>query len=446
MPGLIAEKLDSKILAKLAKKLDRAIIITGTNGKTTTATMLAAVLEGGGIKIVANRSGSNLSRGIISTLVANANLFGRPTAKTGIFEVDEAAMPAVAKALQPEVIIVLNLFRDQLDRYGELDKTAALIGEGIAVCKDSPCKVILNADDPLVASLAKYATGQVAYFGINDSSYQKMSHDHTADSHQCPLCGKHLEFSQNYFSHLGIYACSEGHFDRPKPGIAITKIVSSQAGQYELASTKLNIPLPGLYNAYNALAALSGSQTLDIDTANALAALEKATAAFGRVEVAEFGTAKLKLLLIKNPTGFNQVIDTFLLSDSGVGTQASTLSPKPLNVLVAINDNFADGRDVSWLWDAGLEALLPASQKSQVESQKLGDTQGYRIICSGTRAHDMALRLKYAGLDCEVELDLKTALEKVSHSGSALVLPTYSAMLQIRNLLGLGTKLREVKR
>lgn len=407
LPGLVAEKLDPNILGKFADHLPGGIIlVTGTNGKTTATKMLTAILESKGHRVVSNRSGSNLTRGIVSSLTEQASLTGKLPGDVGLFEVDEATMPAACQQLQPHVILVLNLFRDQLDRYGELDKTASLIGRGI---ESTQAEVWLNADDPLVASLAKYSqSDRVHFFGVEHSDTQKLTHDVAADSDHCPVCGQALDYSAAFFSHLGHYSCSQGHFGRSKPEVAL-----SQVGEkLTIAGQPARLALPGLYNAYNALAAAAAASSLGISVKDALTALERVTAAFGRVEQFERNGRKVYLLLIKNPTGFNQVIQTFL-------------QQKTVPLLIAINDNFADGRDVSWLWDVGIEELADQA-----------------VICSGIRAYDMAVRLKYAGKRPEVETDLLKAFDRLleqSEPGQTVyVLPTYTAMLELRNRLKLA--------
>ncbi len=414
LPGLVAENLDPKILKKLARRIPKgSIIITGTNGKTTTTKMAAEILRDHGLEPITNSGGSNLSRGIVSTLIERAKFFGI-RGKIGLFEVDEAAMPEVAAAVKPGVIIVLNLFRDQLDRYGELDRTASLIGGAIAA---TSAKVYLNADDPLVASLAKYARkpDKVRYFGINSTKSQKLKNDHTADSIHCPVDGKPLKYSTEFFAHVGHYSCPSRDFKRPSP---------------QIAETGIKLQLPGLYNLYNALGALAVADALEFERAKSIQVLEKVAAAFGRVEKVSIDGKEIYLMLIKNPTGFNQIIQTFFTSPSlrGGTTKQSGRSPRSarddIKVLIAINDNFADGRDVSWLWDAALEEFT---------GKKL------EVITSGTRAYDMALRLKYAEVKAEAEMDLDTAVEKflrgVKKGETAYILPTYTSMLAIRKMI-----------
>lgn len=425
LPGLVAEDLDSQILRKLGRKLEYCVLITGTNGKTTTAKMLSDIMMASGPQIVHNRAGSNLSRGIVSTLIGNASLSGAPKRAVGLFEVDEAAMPAVAEALQPKFILVLNLFRDQLDRYGELDNTANLIGQGIAA---SSAYVILNADDPLVANLAKYSPNKskVAYFGVEQAPAGNLKNDHAKDSIQCPIGGEPLVYSQTFFAHLGHYSCKTHNIHRPKVLLPLMKV--EQANRYnqrltiKIAAKQIHfdLQLPGLYNTYNAVAALTAAKLLGIDIPIAKTALASVEAAFGRVEKILLYGREIYLLLIKNPTGFNQVIQTFLLD-------------QPANILMAINDNFADGRDVSWLWDVSLESIT---------------AQKHQIFTSGTRAADMSLRLKYAGIESRIEIDLEKALDRLieaTPSGkTAYILPTYTSMLALRKIIARRTTLKEI--
>jgi UDP-N-acetylmuramyl tripeptide synthase len=392
LPGLFAEQADDEIL-------------------TTTTKMIQEILEQVGYKVITNGSGSNLSRGIISTLVDNISWRGRFEPEIGLFEVDEASMPAVCKALRPQAVLILNLFRDQLDRYGELDTTAKLLGSAI---EGLDTQVYLNADDPLVASLARYVTGpsaQVHFYGVEEAKTHKLAHDLAADSDHCPACGHPLDYSLNFFGHIGHYKCPNKDFARPTPE---TKITSFEPGKaFELArgheKAKLYLPLPGLYNAYNALAAVALLAGMGISLERATGPLERATAAFGRVERLEVDGREVYLLLIKNPTGFNQVIQTFLVGE------------KSHSVMIAINDNFADGRDVSWLWDVAFEEM--AGHKHQ-------------ITASGIRATDLALRLKYADQQTTIQENLEVAFNHAV--GSALpgetvyILPTYTAMLQLR--------------
>jgi UDP-N-acetylmuramyl tripeptide synthase len=425
LPGLVAERLDPSIGRELAARIPHgSIIITGTNGKTTTAKMLAQILTDHGERLVTNRAGSNLSRGVVSSLIEFASTSGQFSQTMGLFEVDEAAMPAVCEMVQPKIIVVLNLFRDQLDRYGELDTTARLIASGIAATN---AQVYLNADDPLVASLARAAgVGRVTYFGINAAPVSKLLHDVTADSNNCPVCGRALVYSQNFFGHMGHYRCKENHFDRPKPAVAATNIkleegaVSGTIALPDKDQAAVTIHLPGLYNFYNALAATAVGFGLGVAPSAIIHSLERVEAAFGRVEKVTVDGRTLYVLLVKNPTGFNQVIQTFLLNK------------KQQKVWIAINDNFADGRDVSWLWDVAFEELQP---------------HHHQISVSGLRATDMALRLKYADIPAhDVDASIKSSLNQfvmqIPVGGTGYLIPTYTAMLETRRRLGRLTSLK----
>lgn len=429
LPGLMAERLDPKLAGKLAARLPHGVIlVTGTNGKTTTTKMIAAMLEAAGEKVLVNSTGSNLKRGVTSALIAAANGRGELRHTIGLFEVDEANLRLVVPELQPKHIVVLNLFRDQLDRYGELDATAALIGQGIAA---ADAKLYLNADDPLVASLAKYAVRPelVNYFGIEGlPSKAASAYQTVADSDRCPVCHERLAFSRVFYGHIGHYRCKEGHFTRPQPGVAITGVDETglEGSRFTVAihgkRHEVEFSLPGTYNLYNALAAIALGQGVGVAAAGALATLAHTKAAFGRVEVVEVDGRKLYLLLIKNPAGFTQVVETFLAGQPD------------LKVLFAINDLDADGRDVSWLWDVPLEGLA------------VGIEPG--MITTGMRGADMALRLHYAGVEAENHNNtlfaIQELIKRTPRGGTAYILPTYTAMLEVRKLLSKLTHIDEI--
>lgn len=425
LPGLIAERLQPDILTALGRKNfpKGVVIITGTNGKTTTAKMTAAILDAAGLKYVHNKAGSNLTRGILSALIAESSLSGKIKADLALLEVDEASLPAVTKALKPSVVVVTNLFRDQLDRYGEVDQTAALLRRALKVFKG---ELLLNADDPLVTSLGGICEN-TKYFGVSDYDGDVLEHDQAIDVVKSPTSSEKLHYKKRYFGHIGIYETADGSFARPTPEIEARKVAcrggesSRAAVTIEDQAFDLKLALPGLYNVYNGLAALGLAASLSIDPALAVETLASVDAAFGRVEKIHYASCELTLLLVKNPTGFNQVIATFLKDTTGVP------------VLFIINDNFADGRDVSWLWDTALEDMADCSGP---------------VYVSGLRAYDMALRLKYAGLtDIKVEEDVKKAITKMvdemGQAKQAFIVPTYTAMLEARKMLVKETDAKE---
>lgn len=430
LPGVVAEQLDPHLSGKLAAGLGGdVIVVTGTNGKTTTTKLIAELLAASGASLVTNSSGSNLKRGVTSALIAAADLRGRLKANVGLFEVDEASLRLVAPEIKPTHIIVTNLFRDQLDRYGELDTTAALIGEGIAA---TDAQIYLNADDPLVASLSKYAKRpeNVHYFGIEGVPVNPIGMHQTAiDSDRCPECHSRLEFGRIFYGHVGHYKCPQGDFARPKPSVVITNVEEADrsGSRFVLAiggkRNTLSFPLPGTYNLYNALAAASLAHGLGIGTDILRKALASTKAAFGRVEQVEIDGRTLCLLLIKNPAGFTQVLQTFVIGREAV------------RAMFVINDLAADGRDVSWLWDVPLEALA-----------------GYnsRVLTAGLRGADMAVRLKYAGVDSvpatSLDAGLDALLAATPKGETAYILPTYTAMLEIRKLLAMRTAMAEIPR
>ncbi len=421
LPGAIALRLDPGLIGGLASQLDRGpILITATNGKTTTANMLASICRAAGLEPVHNAAGANLAYGIATALMAAE----KPKAKheraptIGLFEVDEATVKNVSGQLAPRVFMVGNLFRDQLDRFGEVDETARLIQEGIEPLAPD-ATLVLNADDPRVAALGRDAARPVLYFGLDEGTKIAASADDAQDSKDCLFCGEPLAYTKRYFSHLGEYACPHCGFRRPPPEVTAVKLrLSLSETRFHLITpageAEVVLKAPAVFNVYNALAAAASALAAGLSLDSIVMGLSAFTPAFGRFEKLEADGRQLRLVLIKNPTGFDQAIE------------ALEIEPGPKNLVIAINDNLADGTDVSWLWDANLERLGEAGM----------------LVTAGTRAHDMALRLKYAGIDetaVIVEPDLAAALERTLKEtppgGEIFVLSTYTAMLDIRKLL-----------
>ncbi len=430
LPGLIALKIDPDLVSKISRGFsDGVIVVTGTNGKTTSANQLRAILKRAGKRIVHNHTGSNLMRGIASVLVERSTLLGEPKGDIGLFEVDEATMTAAAERLRPKIILVTNLFRDQLDRYGELDKTAQVIEDAIGMLRDAT--IFLNADDPLVAWMShgrKLARSEqssegkrgayVVFFGLESRS-AKFDATASIDSFKCPACRAELQFGNRHYGHLGSYRCGDCGFKRPQPDYEAKNIVlwGIEGSTFELIAgdKKLTITtnLPGLHNVYNALASCALALHLGVDGETVASALAETSAVFGRTEQIPIDGKRVYLMIVKNPIGLTQTINT--------------AAPLARNFLMILNDNYADGMDVSWIWDADLSALR-------------GDFNF--IYASGLRAADMALRLKYEGLDMSkvkivssIESAFKRAVKETPQGEPLFVLATYSAMFQLRSSL-----------
>jgi UDP-N-acetylmuramyl tripeptide synthase len=413
-PGRLLLRLDEHAIGRLGARLDDgAVLLSATNGKTTTASMLAGILQRAGEHVVRNRAGSNMHWGVATALLDA----GRERGELGLLEVDEAWLPAVAAELDPRALVLCNLFRDQLDRYGELETLADRWAELVAQ-RDGRSSFVLNADDPLVADLGRDRSN-VTYFGVEDDSLALPELQHASDSKHCRRCGHPYEYEAVYLGHLGRYHCPNCGRRRPDAQIAATrvKLLGMKGAEVDLRTPEgelsLRLPLPGLYNVYNALAAAASAFALGARAEHVRAGLEHAAAVFGRVETIPVRGRALSILLVKNPAGANEVLRTLTLEDG------------ELDLGLALNDRIADGRDVSWIWDADFEVLAGRVR---------------RATCSGTRAEEMALRLKYAGIDpasISVERDLGRSLDMaVADGGGPLyALPTYTALLDLRELL-----------
>ena len=417
LPGTVLLALDRDAIARLAARLPRgSVTISATNGKTTTAAFVSAILAREGIATVDNFAGANMAGGVASALLA-PRAHGRARPQLGVFEVDEFWLPAVAGALRPRVIVLANLFRDQLDRYGELET----IGERWAevVARHSGL-LVLGADDPLVAELGA-DDAQAIFFGIEDPAMGRAAGlAHAADSKQCRRCGGAYSYELVYVAHLGVYECSQCGLRRPTPSVSARAIEldGMRAASFELhtpsGSQRVRIALPGLYNVYNALAAAALATALEIPLATIAAGLGDARPMFGRAERLRVGERELTILLMKNPAGANELLRTL------------ALEPGSHDLLAILNDRDADGRDVSWIWDADFEEFAPRVRSA---------------TCAGTRAAELALRFKYAGVEpskITVEGGVERAFDLAlagAAPGTLYALATYTAMLQLRAVL-----------
>lgn len=423
-PGRLARRLAPGLLPVLAGQLPRGVVlITGTNGKTTTARMISGLLGAAGLRVVHNRSGANLITGVTAAFIAAADWRGRLAADIGLVECDEATVPKAVSELSVRVLVVTNFFRDQLDRFGELAHAVELVRSGAARLGPD-AKLILNADDPQVASIGREVGLPAVYYGLEDGRHGTKEMVQSREAKHCLNCGEPYVYGHYFYAHLGQYRCPKCGQERPRPDVAATHVELLEARGVELAIRSpeadftVRVALPGLYNAYNALAATTAGLAVGVEPEAIRRGLAGVVSSFGRMEPIDVGGRRVLIALVKNPAGFNEVVRT-VLGDP---------DPKPL--VIAINDNYADGTDVSWLWDVDFEQLATA-----------GDGIDF-IVTSGLRAEDMAVRLKYAGVETNkitVEDDLAAALglalKRVGAGQTLYVLPTYTAMLGVRRVI-----------
>ncbi len=428
LPGKVLIALEPDAISELAARLARgSVVISATNGKTTTAAMVASVLRRAGVPVVHNRAGANMAGGVASALLAAARSGGRIEGELGLFEIDEFWLNRIVPRLKPRGILLGNLFRDQLDRYGELDTIADRWAAVTATATAERAQLVLNADDPLIADLGRGAAN-VTYFGVEDPSMAVPEMQHASDSKHCRRCGAAYVYDVVYLGHLGRYRCPSCGQERPAPAVAAERISldGTRGSSFELVTpagqARVELPLPGLYNVYNALGAAALCLGLGIGLDTVLGGLGEVRAAFGRAERVAIGDVEVQVLLVKNPAGANEILRTLVLEGD------------ELDLLVILNDRTADGRDVSWVWDADFELLAGRAR---------------RVTCAGTRAGELAVRLKYAGVAVDrlhVVPGLVPALDDaVAHAeGNQLyILPTYTALLELRSeLAGRGHAVR----
>ena len=433
LPGLVAERLAPFALAHLAQQMPRGVVIvTGTNGKTTTSHLVRDIITHAGVPVIHNATGSNLSRGLLATLMAHAGVFGdlhAPDGSIAVLETDEATVSRALEMTNARVLVVTNLFRDQLDRYGEVD---AVRDRWTAALEATPAwrrpTLVLNVDDPAVASLAASAgPAGVVPFGILDQAIGQAEPDHAADAKQCPVCSAGLAYDRVTYGHLGAWRCPTGHA-RPQLQVAAHHVEPTSTGaRFDLVvdsdSERLELALPGLYNTYNAVAAAATARALGIEVGTSARAIAQFRGAFGRFERVTIDGRTVVLVLAKNPVGMNEVLRAV------IGDPTSAVR---LDLLLALNDLDADGRDVSWIWDSDFEMLSGCIR---------------HVTVSGRRATDLAMRLAYAGVGAPAEANvahevvenledaLDRALGRVQLGGTLTAVVTYTAMLDLRRVL-----------
>jgi lipid II isoglutaminyl synthase (glutamine-hydrolysing) len=408
-PGEFTLWFQPNIIDSFAKPQITSIVVAGTNGKTTTVKMLETILKTAGFKVCHNDSGANLENGIVSTFIKDANWSGNLKSKIFLFEIDEGALPKIVKKLQPRIIVLNNLFRDQLDRYGEVDAIAEKWQKALTYLPNNT-QFIINADDPELVYIGKQLKGDVIYYGLEEPKLYLPRIQHATDTIYCPKCGHRLTFAGVYFSHLGKWTCGKCGLTHPDIKISVADYDS---------------PLEGVYNKYNTLAAASAATLLKIPRSTIEQSLQEFKPAFGRMEEINHSGKKIKILLSKNPTGFNESLRTYLNSDQ----------KGPL--LLVLNDRIPDGTDVSWIWDVDFE-LLADNPDINKNIQDLP-----RIVASGERCFDMGLRLKYAGLNQNIDFMIIPILPEAINSGvnqtqsmeTLWILATYTSMLEVRKIL-----------
>jgi UDP-N-acetylmuramyl tripeptide synthase len=419
LPGMVALRVCPGLLAYFASRLRRGtVVVTGTNGKTTTNNILAQGLIAAGYRVVINREGANLLRGVTTAFIRNASWSGRlENFDWACLEADEAAFPAIVDAVRPKVVVVNNFFRDQLDRYWEIDKIVDRVK--VSVEKIPGLRLVLNADDPLVAQLGANHKDRV-YFGITEPLPKMDSQTSTREARFCPACGGRFKYLFYHYSQLGAYACPACGFSRPPVDVDISGMEASEGrldGRIKFADGTCRIIMPstGLYNVYNCLAAFAAGQALGLSRDHLVRALDRYAAPVGRMQEFTFRGKPVRLNLVKNPAGFNENINLV------------TQRKEPFDLFIGLNDNAADGKDISWIWDVDFESLERADAIRQ-------------FVCSGVRADEMALRLKYAGVPADKILsilDYQTAVRRTlaGDGRSAFFLATYTALWPVEKHL-----------
>lgn len=411
LPGKVASRIDPQILAKISEGY-RIIIVTGTNGKTLTTSLITAIMRTISPHVLTNPTGANMKQGIVSSFVMDTAA-PKTGEKFAVLEVDEASLKHVTQDLQAEAVVFTNVFRDQMDRYAEIYTTLKMMVDGARLCPQAT--IIANGDLPLFHDFD--LDNPVTYFGFAHESDGDTTAPHNSDGVLCPHCDRVLRYRYHIYANLGKYYCPHCDFKRPDLRYELTQInqLSIDKTVFTIDDVEIEVPIGGLYNVYNALAAYSVGRHFGVAPHQIKQAISQAPGIFGRQERINVGEHRVTFNLIKNPVGFNQIVS--LLS----------LEQRPFHLVALLNDNYADGTDVSWIWDGDFEQLVAAHPKMPV-------------VISGTRADELALRFKVAGLadkDMLVEHELSNLAARIldfEHQ-QVHVLATYTAMLELRRVL-----------
>jgi UDP-N-acetylmuramyl tripeptide synthase len=423
LPGMIARRIDPTVLksvvgASKAKK----IVITGSNGKTTTARMTAAIADASGHSVSQNRTGSNLLQGITSVAVNFADVFGRLDSDVLLFEIDEGTIPLAVPEIQPDVVVITNIFRDQLDRYGELYSVANALDKMLESLPET-ATIVLNGNDPQVANFGKNAKARKIYFGLETTEIGTPVPEQSADIIRCLHCGADFLYEIAYLSHLGIYRCPECGYTLPNLDVAVTSAALASNGEgpshiklrTPLGELKLEIPLPGVHNIYNAAAAISAAIAAGFTTEKVQNAMNGLRTAFGRMEKIQAGDKNIYLSFVKNPTSFNLML------------RLIAQHPGKKHLLLAMSHTVVDGQDFAWLWDVELEDIA---------------ADVLDAVCSGNKQEELAMRLKYADIPVDKislvedrEAALDAALKQVDPGGTLYIMSGYTPTQELRRIM-----------
>ncbi len=414
LPGKVARQIYPDILKTLGKNIaEEIIVVTGTNGKTTTSNMIAQILIEHGYSMVHNAAGANMMTGITTAFLTSTNLQGTKIFDYALLEVDEANVPLLIQEITPKVVLITNFFRDQLDRFGEVDNAVNLVKNCL---QDTGIELVLNADDPLVTHFQKETGLHCWYFGFDDTDYDKFIDSENKEGKHCVFCGHELAYYRYHYAQLGKFYCKNCNNQNPTANflgknLALTPFISFDVNDIHLTS-----PYQGFYNAYNILAAVAIAKLVGLEDAPIIQAIYKYQPRDGRMEKFNINGKRVVLILVKNPTGLNQALSVL----------ANDLVDK--NILFVLNDNAADGRDVSWIWEADLEVIADKDYKVK------------EIVCAGKRSEDMAARIIYTSFFTEhihIMPAIETAIKKIVSTASEVcyVLSTYTALQECRQIL-----------
>ncbi len=413
-PGRIALRIYPHLLKELGENTHKDVfIITGTNGKTTTTNMIARIFQENGSSYVHNEAGANMVAGITTAFIQQTNLTGRKPFDYAILETDEANVPLLIDQIKPRLILITNFFRDQLDRYGELDTTIKVIKTAV---QGTHIELLLNADDPLQATFQNQPGLKYWYYGFDSSSYDSLLGAESREGRYCVLCGHELEYTRYHYAQLGKYHCPHCNNQNPQSDFTAANLHMDPSIHLQVGNLPIESPYQGFFNAYNILAAVALGKLAGIQDEVIQTAIANFQPSAGRMETFHIRGKRVVLVLVKNPTGLNQSL-AMLSQDTAYK-----------NLFIALNDKAADGRDISWIWDAEVEVIT--AEKARI----------LRVICSGKRSGDMAVRVKYSGFASEniiIEPSLEVGIEIATRMDCEVsyILCTYTTLFASRNIL-----------